>query len=134
MRNPRSHIVGRVIAFRERSLRSLRGLGSESVVGIVVWIMTVGCGSIAVIMVFLYPWLTDMFEVCNELHESANTPYGWTVACGSMALSLVFARLIGSRAVMWFAWGSLPLHWLTWHWLLIPRDPTCAYVRELIFL
>ena len=136
MRNPRSHIVGRVIAFRERSLRAVRGFlcGLGPFEGIFVWILTVGGGSLAVVSVFFYPWLTDMFEVCNELHESADTPYGWTVACGSMALSLVFARLIGSRAVMWFAWGSLPLHWLTWHWLLIPRDPTCVYVRELIFL
>ena len=62
------------------------------------------------------------FEVCDPFHESANTPYGWTVACGSMAASPALARWIGSRPVMWLAYGSLPLHWLVWDWLLTPTD------------
>ncbi len=61
----------------------------------------------------------------RKREEPANTPYGWTVACGSIALSLMGAWWIGSRSTMWFAYGSLPLHWLVWHWLLVPTDPLC---------
>ena len=114
-------LVSRVTTFHERSVRALRGLGPAK--GVAVWLATVGVGSLAVILVFFIPWLTDMFEVRDPLHESANTPYGWTVACGSMAASLAFARQIGSKPVMWLAWGLLPLQWLIWHWLLTPNDP-----------
>lgn len=116
-------LVSRCAALRKRSIGALRGLGSSE--GIAVWLLAVALGSAAVIMVFFVPWLTEMFEVCDPLHESANTPYGWTVACGSMAASLVFARQIGSKPVIWLAWGSLPLHWLVWHWLLTPNDTWC---------
>ena len=117
-------LVIRIATLRQRFLRVLRSLGP--VEGVAVWLLTVALGTIVVTAVFLVPWLTDVFEVCDPYHESANTPYGWTVACGSMAASLVYARQIGSKSVMWLAWGSLPLHWLGWHWLLIPNDPLCA--------
>lgn len=115
--------MSRVATFRERSLRALHSLGSAE--GVAVWLLTVALLSAVSIAVFLAPWLTDMFEVCDPLHESANTPYGWTVACGSMAASLAFARQIGSKPVTGLAWGSLPLHWLAWHWLLTPTDAWC---------
>ena len=113
-------MVNRVIALSERCGHALNGLGR--VEGVAVWLLTVASGSVAVVTVFLVPWLTEVFEVCDPLHESANTPYGWTVACGSMAASLALARWIGSRPVLWLAYGSLPLHWLVWHWLLTPND------------
>ena len=116
-------LVSRAEALRERTVRTLRGLGP--VEGVFVWLLAVALGSVAVVMVFLVPWLTDVFEVCDPSHESANTPYGWTVACGSMAAALAFARQIGSKPVMWLAWGTLPLHWLVWHWLLTPNDAWC---------
>ena len=115
--------MSQVTTLRQRSLRVLRSLGPAE--GVAVWLLTTALGSIVVVTAFLVPWLTDVFEVCDPFHESANTPYGWTVACGSMAASLVFARLIGSKPVMWLAWGSLPLHWLVWHWLLTPNDSWC---------
>ena len=115
--------MSRIAALRKRSTSALRELGPLA--GVAVWLLTVAVASLVVIMVFFVPWLTDMFEVCDPMHESANTPYGWTVACGSMAASLVFARSIGSKPVMWLAWGSLPLHWLVWHWLLTPNDTWC---------
>ena len=117
-------LVGGMTTPRTRFGRALRGLGP--VEGVFVWLLIVALGSLAVVVVFLVPWLTDVFEVCDPFHESANTPYGWTVACGSMAASLALARWIGSRPVMWLAYGSLPLHWLVWHWLLTPTDALCT--------
>ena len=103
------------VALHARFRHRLRDLGPFE--GIVLWCAAVALGSLLVILIFLVPWLTEVFEVCDPGHESANTPYGWTVACSSMAVSLMFARWIGSRPALWFAYGSLPLHWLVWYWL-----------------
>lgn len=59
-------------------------------------------------------------DICDPLHESPNTPLGWTVAGLAMALPIVFAAWFRARLVLALSGVSVAPLFLFWLWWLLP--------------
>ena len=111
-----------------RSLPQQHRWPAATAIGVAVW----GAGAVAITLVVTLLLLVVWFPatcvtpphgvIRAEWERWPFSPYGWTVACASMALTVVWARSLKQPALLVIAWLSLVWQAQQWHALLTTVD------------
>lgn len=88
------------------------------------WLIMLTFGAFAATGFAIEVLFTASLDVCDEFHESPNTPLGWSIVIGGAAFMAVVGWRLRPRRWWAFTIPAIVVHMLIYSWWLTPAG-TC---------